>query len=118
MVIMGIDDSTTMRKIIGMAVKEDHTFIEAENGKDALDKLSGSPKVDAFLVDVNMPVMGGIDFVKEIRKSSAYSTTPVIIITTETNMELKDLALAAGANAWLIKPFEKAHLIEALGKLF
>lgn len=117
MVIMGIDDSSTMRKIIGMAVKDEHTFMEAENGKDALDKLSGNPKVDVFLVDVNMPVMGGIDFIKALRGLPAYAKTPVIVITTESDQAMKDDGMRAGANAWLIKPFEKEQLQSALAAL-
>lgn len=117
MVIMGIDDSSTMRKIIGMAVKDEHTFMEAENGKDALDKLADSPKVDVFLVDVNMPVMGGIEFIKAVRALPAYAKTPVIVITTESDQAMKDEGMKAGANSWLIKPFEKDQLQAALSAL-
>lgn len=115
MVIMGVDDSSTMRKIIGLAVKDlASTFLEAENGQDALGKLAGGPKPDLFLVDVNMPVMGGIDLVKALRAQPAHAKTPIIIITTETDQALKDQGLKAGANSWILKPFEKDQLLAVI----
>lgn len=117
MTILGVDDSATMRKIIGLAVKADGTtFVEAENGKDALAKMSGL-KVDLFLVDINMPVMGGIEFVTEVRKMPAYGKTPIIIITTENEQGMKDSGLKAGANDWIVKPFEKEQLLSVINRL-
>lgn len=117
MTIMGIDDPATMRKIINMGVKEEHDFIEAENGQDALNKLEDQPKLDAFIVDVNMPVMGGIEFIKNVRAVPAYNKTPIIIITTESDQNMKDEGIKAGANAWIVKPFEKEQLQAVLASL-
>lgn len=117
MVILGVDDSATMRKIIGLAVKgEGNTFVEAENGKDALDKLKAQT-VDLFLVDINMPVMGGLDFIREVRKLPAYGKTPIIIITTENEQAMKAEGLKLGANDWIVKPFEKEQLLAVIGRL-
>ncbi len=117
MVILGVDDSATMRKIIGLAVKSDgNTFIEAENGQDALNKLT-TQKVDLFLVDINMPVMGGLEFITKVRSQPAYIKAPIIIITTENEQAMRDAGMKAGANDWIVKPFEKEQLLSVIGRL-
>jgi two-component system, chemotaxis family, chemotaxis protein CheY len=115
--LMVIDDSMTMRKILGTALKSgNYEFEEAENGKVALSKLTGQ-KIECFIVDFNMPEMNGIEFIKELRKKPEYNTTPVIILTTESDVALVEQGKAAGADEWLIKPFEKEKLLEVVGKL-
>ena len=114
---MVIDDSSTMRKIVGTALKSgNYDYAEAENGKDALSKLTGQ-KIDCFIVDFNMPEMNGIEFIKAIRQKPEYNKTPVIILTTESDSELIEQGKSAGANAWLVKPFEKDKLLDVVGKL-
>lgn len=117
MLIMVIDDSATMRKIVGLALKtSSYDFIEAENGQDALTKLSGQ-KIDLFIVDVNMPVMDGITFVKEIRKMGEYATAPIVMLTTESEQDMIAKGKEAGANAWIVKPFKNEELIGLVQKL-
>lgn len=116
MTIMGIDDSITMRKIIHMAVQDLGDFIEAENGQDALEKLKGRPRIDYFVVDVNMPRMNGIQFIKEVRRIPEYVDTPIVVITTESDQGMVDEGMKAGAQAWLLKPFEKEALLKILKK--
>jgi two-component system chemotaxis response regulator CheY len=100
-----------------MALKtEGHDYTEAENGKDALAKLSGN-QFNFFIVDVNMPEMNGIEFVTQLRKQPGYQKTPVIILTTETEEEMKNLGTKAGANAWMTKPFQKEDLIAKIKTL-
>ena len=114
---MVIDDSSTMRKIVGTALKAgNYEYIEAENGKDALSKLEGN-KVDFFIVDFNMPEMNGIEFIKELRKKADYAKTPVVRLTTESENSLIEQGKSAGANAWLVKPFEKEKLLDVVKKL-
>ena len=114
MQLMIIDDSPTMRKIIGVTLTNNgYSFIEAENGQDALDKLAVN-KIDLFIVDINMPVMNGIDFVKNVRKLPAYAKTPIIILTTETEKNMMDKGKEAGADAWIIKPFESDELAKLI----
>lgn len=117
MTVMSVDDSATMRKIISTSLKgAGHEVLEAENGKDALTKLSGNA-IELFLVDVNMPVMNGIDFVAELRKIPGHAQTPVIILTTETEQEMVTKGKAVGANAWIIKPFESDELLNLIRQL-
>lgn len=117
MFIMTIDDSPTMRKIVGLSLKtESFEIIEAENGLDALAKLL-EQKVDLFIVDINMPVMDGIEFVKVLRNNVDYARTPVIMLTTESEKELVVKGKEAGANAWVIKPFKNEDLTGLVHKL-
>ncbi len=118
MQFMIIDDSTTMRKIVGLALKSGgYSYIEGENGQDALDKLKNADKIDLFIVDIDMPVMNGIDFVREVRKIGKYSSTPILILTTQTDENVQSSAKEAGANAWIVKPFEKEEFLSLIKSL-
>lgn len=117
MKFMVVDDSNTMRKIVGLALKsKGYEIIEAENGQDALNKAQAE-KIDFFIVDVNMPVMNGIVFIQEIRKKPEYANIPIIILTTETEEDLKSKGKAAGANAWIVKPFQNEEFLSLIDKL-
>jgi two-component system chemotaxis response regulator CheY len=117
MTVMNVDDSMTMRKIVTLALKsQGHTALEAENGKQALDLLRAN-KIDAIILDINMPVMGGIEFLQELKKKPVYAKVPVIVLTTQGEDALKDQALALGAKAFMVKPFQKEALLETLGKV-
>lgn len=117
MKILLVDDDPTTRKILGLYLKANGLeVVSAENGLDALEKL-GLQSVDLIMSDVNMPYMDGIEFVKTIRTSGEWAAIPVLMVSTESTEEDKDLAYAAGANAYLIKPVTAEILIEAIRKL-
>ena len=86
-------------------------FVEAGNGQEGLEQLKKMPKPDLMLVDWNMPVMNGIDFVRAVREQSEFDDSLLMMITTETDVARMCDALDAGANEYLMKPFTK----EALG---
>ncbi len=114
---MVVDDSLTMRKIVALALKMgQHNCIEADNGQIALQNLSAQ-QIDFFIVDVNMPVMNGIDFVKEVRKKPEFVKTPIIMLTTESDDKMIALGKEAGANAWIVKPFKNEELLNLINKL-
>jgi two-component system chemotaxis response regulator CheY len=115
--IMIIDDSTSLRQVVNIALKSaGYTVVQAENGQDALDKLkSVSPNL--ILCDVNMPVMDGISFVKELKSLPEYKFTPVIMLTTEAGEEKRLEGQMAGAKAWLVKPFRPDVVLKAVQKL-
>lgn len=116
MTFMLIDDSTTMRKISGAVLKNaGYEFVEAEHGQDALMKLAAG-KVDFFLVDVNMPVMNGLDFVYQIRTKPEYKKTPVIMLTTESDQSIVWKGKEAGADGWIVKPFKNDDLLAIIKK--
>jgi two-component system chemotaxis response regulator CheY len=90
--------------------------IEACDGKDALSKLTGQ-KVHLIISDVNMPNMDGLTFVKQAKQLPAYKFTPVIMLTTEAGETKKQAGQAAGAKAWVVKPFQPAQMLTAVSKL-
>ena len=115
--IMVVDDSSSIRTLVGMALKgAGYTVIDAENGKAALDKLK-TTTAHLVISDVNMPVMNGIEFVKALKQEAAYKFTPVIMLTTETDESLRAEGKAAGARAWVVKPFKEEQMLAAVKKL-
>lgn len=115
--IMIVDDSTTLRQVVSIALKgAGYDVIEGSDGKDALSKLTGQ-KVHLIISDVNMPNMDGLTFVKEVKKLPAYKFTPVIMLTTEAGEDKKAAGQAAGAKAWVIKPFKPDQMLNAVSKL-
>jgi two-component system chemotaxis response regulator CheY len=73
--------------------------------------------VHLVISDVNMPNMDGITFVKELKKLPAYKFTPVIMLTTESQESKKAEGQAAGAKAWVVKPFQPPQMLDAVSKL-
>ncbi|ADC62515.1 response regulator [Allochromatium vinosum] len=115
--IMVVDDSASFRSVVGIALKgAGYEVIEACDGRDALAKLDGK-KIHLIVSDVNMPNMDGITLVSEIKKRPNYRFTPILMLTTESQPEKKEAARAAGAKAWLVKPFQPPLLLDAVSKL-
>ena len=115
--ILIVDDSASVRQVVGIALKgAGYSVIEGCDGQDALGKLSGQ-KVHLIISDVNMPNMDGISFVKEAKKMPDYRFTPVIMLTTEGSEDMKREGQAAGAKAWVVKPFQPAQMLAAVAKL-
>ncbi len=115
--ILVVDDSAAIRSVVGIALRGDgYEVIEAENGQDALSKLNGQ-KISMIICDVNMPQMDGITFVKEMKKLPNYKFTPVCMLTTESEQGKMDEGKAAGAKAWIVKPFQPPKLLQAVKML-
>ncbi|AKT32516.1 response regulator [Pseudomonas syringae pv. actinidiae] len=115
--VLVVDDSSSVRQVVGIALKSaGYDVIEACDGKDALNKLTGQ-KVHLIISDVNMPNMDGITFVKEVKKLASYKFTPIIMLTTESQESKKAEGQAAGAKAWVVKPFQPAQMLAAVSKL-
>ena len=115
--IMVVDDSASLRQVVGIALKgAGYTVIEGCDRRDALAKLNGV-KVHLIVCDVNMPNMDGITFVRELKQLPNYKFTPVIMLTTETQESKKREGQAAGAKAWVVKPFKPEVLLGAVQKL-
>ena len=83
---------------------------------DALAKLDGQ-KVNLIVSDVNMPNMDGIELVKKVKAHPKYKFTPILMLTTESDQAMQAAGRAAGAKAWLVKPFQPAVLLSAISKL-
>lgn len=113
---MCIDDSPTIRMLVKQnLVPQGYEIVEAENGQEGLDKLSSD--IALFLVDVNMPVMNGFDFVKSIKDNGSYSSKPVVFLTTESSVDKKNVGKELGVNGWIVKPFEPESLIKIVTML-
>lgn len=115
--IVIVDDSASMRRVVGIALKgAGYDVIEGSDGNDALAKLTGQ-KVHLIITDVNMPGMDGITFLKTIKQHPTYRFTPVIMLTTESEESRKQEGKAAGARAWVVKPFQPDQLVNAVQRL-
>jgi len=115
--ILVVDDSISLRQVVGIALKSaGYEVIEACDGQDALSKVHGR-RIHLIISDVNMPNMDGITFLKEVKKLPDHKFTPVIMLTTESQEARKQEGRAAGAKAWVVKPFQPAQMLEAVSKL-
>lgn len=115
--ILIVDDSASVRQVVGIALRgAGYDVIEGVDGADALTKLNGQ-KIHLIISDVNMPRMDGITFVKEAKKLPAYKFTPIIMLTTESEEKKKLEGQAAGAKAWVVKPFQPDQMLAAVSKL-
>ncbi len=115
--ILIVDDSASLRNVVAIALKgAGYSVLEAADGNEGLKKLDGA-KINLIISDVNMPNMDGITMVKEIKKMSSYKFTPIIMLTTEAGAEMKEAGKAAGAKAWVVKPFKPEQMLDAVSKL-
>jgi two-component system chemotaxis response regulator CheY len=115
--ILAVDDSRTMRDMLSFTLKQaGYTVVEANDGQDALTKSKGQA-FDLVITDVNMPGMDGIALVKELRKTGNYRTTPILVLTTESDREKKDEGRRAGATGWIVKPFNPEKLLQTVKKV-
>ncbi len=115
--IMIVDDSASMRQVLGIALRSaGYVVIEGSDGRDALSKLTGQ-KINLIISDVNMPNMDGISFLKAVKQLPAYKFTPVIMLTTVTEEAKMAEGRAAGARAWVAKPFAPEKLLDAAQRL-
>jgi two-component system, chemotaxis family, chemotaxis protein CheY len=115
--ILTVEDSGSVRQLIRMALLDNgYDVTEAKNGAEALDK-TASTRFDAVVTDLNMPVMNGVEFVRNYRTNPMSQGVPVLILTTESDETLKAQAKAAGATGWLTKPFNQKQLLDALKKV-
>jgi len=112
--ILVVDDSPTARLQLRVVLEEAGFGVEeAENGLEGLEAARLHP-VDAIVVDLNMPVMTGIEMTAAVRQLIAHRQTPILVATTETSEEVIQQGLAAGATAWLIKPLDPEVILPAL----
>jgi two-component system, chemotaxis family, chemotaxis protein CheY len=110
-----VDDSRTIRTILGKKLNLlGFKVSEAENGKVALDLLHAMPPISLALVDWNMPVMNGLEFVVSVRANSTYDNMTIVMVTTETETSQMLKALDAGANDYIMKPFTDEIIVERL----
>jgi two-component system, chemotaxis family, chemotaxis protein CheY len=113
--ILVVDDSATLRASVNYTLKEaGFETINAVNGADGLEKLNQAMKsgenIGMIISDINMPIMDGITFITEVKKTP-FKYTPILVLTTESQEEMKMKGKKAGASGWLVKPFKPEQLV-------
>ncbi len=116
MKILIVDDSSTMRRIIGNTLKTigQEDVVTAGDGIEGLASLEANSDIDLVLSDWNMPNMNGLDFLIKIRETRSNKDLPVIMITTEAEKANVITAIKAGANNYIVKPFTPEVLSDKL----
>lgn len=113
--VLVVDDSNTIRQQAGFIIEKAGYETEfAQNGQEGLNKLSAN--IGFVLLDVNMPVMSGLEMLKELRAIPEYAELPVFILTTESSSELINQAKELKASGWMMKPFEPNDLVNVIRK--
>lgn len=114
-----VDDSVTMRRIVLNSLKNlgYDSFVEANDGKEALEKLVGDESINFVITDWNMPVLSGLEFVKSVRSNEKLNKLPVLMVTTRGVKEDIIEALQAKVNNYIVKPFTPAILKEKIDQI-
>ncbi len=112
--ILIVEDSNAMRGMVRTTLRSaGFEVVEAQDGLEALGWLEGRG-VDLIITDVNMPVMDGLTFTRQVRAMASYRLTPILILTTEAGQEMKEKGRAAGATGWIVKPFHPEKLLQVV----
>jgi two-component system chemotaxis response regulator CheY len=110
-----VDDSRVMRSIVARILKQlGWEVTEAGHGQEALAALDGAPDTTLAMVDWNMPVMNGFEFITALRADARWNGVTVVMVTTESELGNVEKALAAGANEYVMKPFTPEILHDKL----
>jgi len=115
--ILTVDDSASIRQMVSLALSSaGYRVIEAADGAEGYSKAIGGA-VHAVITDLNMPVMNGIEFIRKFRTHPASKGVPIILLTTESDDELRRQAKEAGAIGWIVKPFKQDQLLAVIKKV-
>jgi two-component system, chemotaxis family, chemotaxis protein CheY len=115
--ILTIDDSKTIRDMLMLTLAEaGFEVLQAVDGQDGLDVLD-KEQVDVVITDINMPRMDGYEVIRHLRNNAAHKSTPILVLTTESESDKKNLARVAGATGWMVKPFDPERLIATINKV-
>jgi len=115
--ILAVDDSPSIRSMVSFTLKNaGYEVVEAVDGMDALTKAKVKV-MNLVLTDQNMPLMDGLTLVRSLRQLPAYRSVPILILTTESGVDMKAKGKAAGATGWLVKPFDPQRLIDVVRKV-
>lgn len=116
--VLVVDDSASMRQMVGFTLSEEgFDVVEAENGKDGLEKLEITTDLKLIISDIHMPEMDGIEFVKAVRANDKYKFVPIVVLTTESEKSMQVKGKEAGASGWIVKPFTADQLKEIAKKV-
>lgn len=115
--ILTIDDSKTMRDMLMLTLADaGFDVLQAVDGEDGLSVLSRE-RVDLVITDINMPKMDGYEVIRRVRANPAYQKLPVLVLTTEAEVDKRTIAKEAGATGWMVKPFDPERLVQTVLKV-
>lgn len=113
--VLAVDDSKLVLKMYEMMLR-DYPLVFASDGEEALKRLEDHPDVEVMLLDINMPKMSGFDVLGRLQASGRLPRLRVIVVTTEGNDDEVSRGLAAGAAAYVTKPFDREQLVSLIGQ--
>ena len=115
--ILTIDDSKTIRDMLMLTLSDaGFEVLQAVDGQDGVDMLE-SERVDVIITDINMPRMNGYEVIRHLRSDPDHKSTPILVLTTESDTEKKGLARDAGATGWMVKPFDPDQLVATVNRV-
>ena len=115
--VLTVDDSRTILAMLHHTLSNaGFEVLQAEDGEKGLEVLKNE-SVDVVITDINMPVMDGIEFIKQVRATGTHNNLPILILTTETSQDKRDQGRAAGGTGWIVKPFDPDKLISVIHKV-
>ena len=115
--ILTIDDSKTIRDMLRMTlIDAGFEVLQAEDGQEGCEVMD-KESVDLVITDINMPRMNGYDVVRNLRARPELKGLPILVLTTESDTDKKNLAREAGATGWMVKPFDPDRLIATVRKV-
>lgn len=115
--ILVVDDSEAIRQAVSyMLIRKGFNVLLAKDGQDSLQHFTGQ-EIHLIISDLHMPNLDGIGLIKEVRKNKTYQRTPILVLTTESQLSIKKEAKNAGATGWILKPFETEKLVGTIHKV-
>ncbi len=114
--ILVVDDSDLMHRMYGLMLRG-AGLVSARDGAEALERITADPEIDLVLLDINMPRMNGFELLRELGARGVVPGLPVIVVTTEGREEDATRGIAAGAAAYLTKPFRAEEVRAAIADL-
>lgn len=115
--ILIVDDSQSVRKMVEFALKSRrYEVVVADDGQEALDLLPTKP-LSLIILDINMPRLDGLSFLKIVREKDSYADLPILMLTTEGQDSDRDKAMSLGATDYMVKPFKPTELLERVDRL-
>ncbi len=115
--ILTVDDSPSIRQMLSYVLETNgYKVLQASDGVEGLE-IAKSNRIDMVLTDQNMPKMDGLTLIQELRALPQYEKTPIVMLTTESSLAMKEQGREAGATGWMVKPFDPDRLIEMLRKV-
>lgn len=115
--VLAVDDSPSIRQMIKIVLSPaGHTVVEAADGAEGLAKAKAGA-IDLVITDLNMPVMNGIEMIRQLRTVPVCAGVPILFLSTESDESVKQQAKSAGATGWITKPFKPEQLLAVVSKL-